>query len=120
MAALSLPGRRGAALALLALTVGGCSRSGRVDAAALVGKWRSSRLTAAPIHLRTNGDWEIRTEDGALLQYGIWELEGSRITWSYKRGGSIEHDVNEVLSVEPKRWTLRERDGTTTTFDRLD
>ena len=85
-----------------------------------VGKWKSSRLIT-PLYLYENGEWEIKKEDGAVLQYGVWQYKDKTILWSYKKEGSeIEHDQNTVLSVSSREFQLREEDRTTTIFKRLD
>lgn len=84
-----------------------------------VGKWQSDRAVT-PIHLAANGEWELRKDDGTLLQYGVWRYEGKQIIWSIKQGGRIIDDPNPVLSVTPAEFRLRERDGQTTVFKRLD
>jgi len=84
-----------------------------------IGKWKSSRLTTA-LHLYKNGEWEIRTEEGRVLQFGVWQLVGRRILWTIKMQGRIAHDENAVVSVGQRRFELRERDGAVTVFDRLD
>ena len=82
-----------------------------------VGKWRSSKLTT-PLYLFKNGDWEIKQDDGTVLQYGIWEYKNKKITWSYKIGSSIGRDVNPVLSVTPNEFKIIEGDKSTTSFTR--
>lgn len=97
----------------------GCTRHDDISAASFVGKWHSSRLTT-PLYLHDNGEWEIKTDDGAILQYGVWQYKDHRILWSYKTGATIGHDVNIVVSATPKRLQLEEADRTVTTFDRID
>lgn len=87
--------------------------------AQFIGKWKSSRL-ATPLHLHANGEWEIRAEDGPVLQYGVWQVQDRRLVWSVRLDGSLVHDPNEIVSVSPRRIELRERDGTLTQFERLD
>jgi hypothetical protein len=84
-----------------------------------IGKWKSSRL-ATPIHLYKNGEWEIRTEEDSVLQFGVWQLDGRRIVWSFKMEGAIKHDENAVVSVGQRRFELREQDGSVTVFERMD
>jgi hypothetical protein len=84
-----------------------------------VGKWKSTKLET-PVYLYGNGEWEIMTEGGAILQYGVWQYENNKIRWSYKINSQIEYDVNAVLSVTPREFQVKEKDGTTTTFSRLD
>ena len=96
----------------------GCER--KPVAAQFVGTWKSSRLST-PLRMQANGDWEIRTEDGTVLQYGVWQLHGQRLVWTIRqRDGKVEHDANAVVSVDKKGFVLRERDGSRTTFTRLD
>ena len=90
----------------------------RISERDFVGKWQSSRLVT-PLHLAANGEWEIRTGEGTVLQYGVWRYEDKKIVWTIKQGGRISDDVNAVLSVAPAEFRLRERDGSTTVFKRL-
>lgn len=83
-----------------------------------VGTWQSSR-TLTPLILSANGEWEIRTPEGSVLQYGIWRYERNRIIWTIKQGGGIATDINPVLSVSKDSFELREQDGSTTRFRRL-
>lgn len=91
----------------------------RISERDFVGKWQSSR-TLTPLHLAANGEWEIRKDDGTILQYGVWRYEGKQIIWSIKQGGRVIDDANPILSVTPAEFQLRERDGQTTVFKRLD
>ena len=84
-----------------------------------VGKWKSSRADT-PIRLYGNGEWEMQASDGSVLQYGIWQLVGKDILWSNRVHGHIQHDPNAVLSVSPREFKIRERNGGTTTFVRID
>ena len=67
-----------------------------------------------------NGEWEIRTEEDSVLQFGVWQLDGRRIVWSIKMEGRLDHEENAVVSVAQRRFELRERDGSVTVFERLD
>jgi hypothetical protein len=87
--------------------------------AQFVGKWKSSRL-ATPLHLRANGEWEIRNDDGPVLQYGVWQLHERRFVWSVRIDGALVHDPNDIVSVSQRRFELRERDGRLTQFERLE
>lgn len=110
-----LPAAIGAGL--LAIGLAACSRTSERD---FVGKWQSSR-TQTPIHMVSNGEWEIRTEEGTILQYGVWRYEDKKLIWSFKQdNGQILDDPNPVLSVGPKEFSVRERNGTTTVFKRVD
>ncbi len=84
-----------------------------------VGKWQSSR-TFTPLIIATNGEWEIRTAEGSVLQYGIWRLENDKIIWTIKQGGRITDDANPVLSASAREFRVREQDGSTTVFRRID
>ena len=104
------------ALALLALL---CACTAAVDEKNLVGKWRSSKL-ATPIFLYANGEWEIKTDDGGVLQYGVWKVKDRSITWSYKVGAQVGHDWDPIVSSAPREFRVKENDGSVTTFNRLD
>jgi|CXWL01.1.fsa_nt_gi hypothetical protein len=80
-----------------------------------VGEWHSTRSTM-PIYLYGNGDWEIKNDDGKVLQYGVWQYKNNAIIWSHKAGWQVEHDVNKVLSFTPVEFQLRESDNSITTF----
>lgn len=104
------------AATLLALTA--CSRPTLIDAKLFVGKWHSSRL-ATPLYLYANGEWEIRQDGGALLQYGVWEYKDQRLLWSYKLGKQIGHDATTVLAASPQEIRLQESDNSITIFTKL-
>jgi hypothetical protein len=84
-----------------------------------VGKWKSSKLET-PLYLYDNGEWEIKKNDGAILQYGVWRYEGKKIIWSFKAGSDIIHDVNPVLFFSSNEFQLKEKDGTITVFKKLE
>ncbi|MDO8991103.1 MAG: hypothetical protein Q7U91_15880 [Sideroxyarcus sp.] len=107
-----------AGVLLVVLVFTGCSRETATEKD-FAGKWKSSRLET-PVFLYENGEWEIKTDSGAVLQYGLWRYENKRITWTYKINSQIENDVNAVVSLTPQEFHVRERDGTTTIFFRLD
>lgn len=90
----------------------------RISEADFVGKWQSSR-TNTPIHMAANGEWEIRTEEGRVLQYGLWRYADKQLVWTYKQGSQFFDDANPVLSVEAASFKLRETNGTSTVFHRL-
>jgi len=83
-----------------------------------VGTWQSSR-TLTPLIIAANGEWEIKTVEGSVLQYGIWRFENNKIIWTIKQGSRINDDVNPVLSVGANEFQVRERDGSTTVFKRI-
>ncbi|MBB2484466.1 hypothetical protein H5407_04415 [Mitsuaria sp. WAJ17] len=92
----------------------------KLEPSQFVGRWKSSRLST-PLLMRDNGEWEIRSREDAVLQYGVWRLEGQRLVWTLRDAhGRVTHDANDILSVEPRRFVLAERDGGRTSFDRLD
>ncbi|OYT90437.1 MAG: hypothetical protein CFE43_18265 [Burkholderiales bacterium PBB3] len=125
-AARPLSTRVSVALRLLALValmsllapLTGCSGRKAPTAASFVGKWQSSKLDT-PVHLYSNGEWEIKKDDGSVLQYGVWEYKDGRIIWNYKMGSQIGRDVNIVQSVNATEFRLHE-DQAITTFKRLD
>lgn len=104
---------------MLVATLNGCSNPETFTENNFVGKWQSSKVTT-PVYLYENGEWEIKTDDGVVLQYGVWQYSDSKIMWSVKVNGQISHDTNAVLSVTPREFQLRERDKSTTTFSKLD
>ena len=101
-----------------ALIFHGCSVREAISEKNFVGKWKSSKLET-PIYLYANGEWEIKKDDGAVLQYGIWEFKNNKIIWSYKVDSYIVQDSNDVLSLTPQGFKVKESDRTTTTFNRL-
>ncbi len=84
-----------------------------------VGKWSSSR-SATPIHLYANGEWEIKADGGAAMQYGVWQIKGQQIIWSDIHRGDLEHDPDPVVYVKPNEFQVIEQDGSATTFTRLE
>ncbi|MFM9970169.1 MAG: hypothetical protein ACKVQK_17400 [Burkholderiales bacterium] len=84
-----------------------------------IGKWRSSKLTT-PIYLHANGSWEIKTDDGAVLQFGVWRIKDKSIVWTYKVDARVGHDGDPILSSTPREFSVRENDGAITTFVKLD
>lgn len=109
------PARIGLALLLCLAALAGCKRGNERD---FVGKWQSSRAVT-PIYLAANGEWEIRKDDGTVLQYGVWRYEDPRLIWSFKQGDRVIDDPTTVLSVERAAFQIRERDGATMLFRRL-
>lgn len=102
------------------LTLNACSKQGTtLPEQNFIGKWKSSKADTA-IVLYANGEWEVQSEGGGILQYGVWQLAGPNIMWSYKNGPRIEHDINRVLSTTPGEFKVQEQDRTTTTFIRLE
>jgi len=103
---------------LLGLGLAACGDRNKATHTTFVGKWKSSKLET-PLFLYDNGEWEIKKEDGGVLQYGIWEYRDGRITWIVKLGSEIHRDVNAVVSANDKEFRLKE--GTqVTVFNRLD
>jgi hypothetical protein len=90
----------------------------QVTEAAFTGKWQSSKLET-PTYLYPNGEWELKKDDGTILQYGVWRYEDKKIIWSFKAQDGFIHDPNPVLSFKPDEFKLKEKDGTTTIFTRL-
>lgn len=125
-------------------TLCGCSGRENITESSFVGKWKSSK-SEAPVYLYANGEWEIKPDDGAVLEYGIWKYEGNYITWTFIQSDKqvlqvlhdanpvlyaaptdiqskkqILHDVNPVISVTPREFRVQENDRTITTFKKLD
>lgn len=96
----------------------GCSKK-EIDARQIfIGKWQSSILVT-PLYLHENGEWEIKKDDGTVLQYGVWEYRNNKIFWTYKIRSQVSTDANEVLQVQPSSFQLRESDRTITSFKKL-
>ena len=104
--------------ACLLLTLPACSRQNQATPASFVGKWKSSKLTT-PLYMYDNGEWEIKDDEGGILQYGVWQYQDGKIIWSIKLNGRISHETDSVLSVTPNEFQLRESSGVTA-FSRLD
>lgn len=96
-----------------------CSGGKTFTEKSFVGKWKSSRAVT-PVYLYENGEWEIKSEEGVVLQYGVWQLKDRSLLWTFKFGPNIGHDLNPILSVTPREFKIRESDKSTTTFTRLD
>jgi hypothetical protein len=84
-----------------------------------VGTWKSSRVTT-PIRLYENDEWELMANDGEVMQYGVWQYFDNKIMWSYMVDEAMGHDTNPILSAAPREFKLRERDGSITTFSKVD
>lgn len=97
------------------LAVAGCTQP--ISGQEFVGEWTSSR-TLTPIHVVANGEWEIRADDGAVLQYGLWRYEHPRLIWTLRQAQRLQDDVTVVLSVQPDEFRLREANGEVTVFHR--
>ena len=108
-----------ASILLAACLLGGCQTQDTADKKMFIGKWQSSRL-ATPLYLYENNEWEIKQDDGAVLQYGIWEYKNKKIIWSHKIGNRLEYDINPVIMAEPGKFQVRENDQTITSFEKLD
>ncbi len=107
-------------LFVVAFAFYGCSSRETITEKNFVGKWQSSKLVT-PVYLYANGDWEIKLDDGAILQYGVWQYKDKKIIWSFKQIDShILHDVNPVLSATPQEFRVQENDRSITIFKRLD
>jgi hypothetical protein len=104
---------------LTAVFLSGCSNHEAFSKNDFIGKWQSSKIET-PLYLYANSDWEIKQDDGTIVQYGIWEYKDKNIIWSYKIGNQIGHDINPVLTVAPGKFQLRESDQTVTSFNKLD
>lgn len=114
----SMKSKAGVALLLAAACLLGACGHKSPPAREFVGVWTSSRTTT-PISMYDNGEWEIKSSDGHVMQYGVWQIVDDNIMWSYKDGGAISHDVNPILSAESNKFQVRERDNTVTTFTRV-
>lgn len=87
-----------------------CSRKPRYSTTDFIGQWHSSKALQ-PIVLYSNGEWELRNDDGKVQQYGIWELQGDYLVWIVKVNGRLERDANRVLSASPREFQLQEASG---------
>lgn len=103
---------------LLSLGLAACGDRNKATHTTFVGKWKSSKLET-PLFLYDNGEWEIKKEDGGVLQYGIWDYRDGRIKWTIKLGSEIMHEVNPVVSANDKEFQLKEG-KLVTVFTRLD
>lgn len=111
--------RRNAGALVGSLFIVGLAGCQRINEGNFVGKWQSARAVT-PIHLAANGEWEIRKDDGTILQYGVWRYEDKKLIWSIKQGSRVIDDPTLVLAVDRNEFRLREQDGATTIFRRLD
>lgn len=97
----------------------GCSKHETFFDKDFVGKWKSSRVST-PIYLYENGEWEFLSNEDNVMQYGVWQLTGNKIMWSVKVGDQMTHDLNDILSMTPREFKIRETDRSITTFSKLD
>jgi hypothetical protein len=107
----------GVLLLVLLLCAGACKKA--ESDIHMVGKWKSTRLTT-PIYLHANGEWEIKNDDGAVLQYGLWHVQDKKIIWSFKKGERMGREGDPILSAKQGEFKVREGDGSTTTFTQLE
>lgn len=110
------------ALALLLLmiaTLSGCSKRETYAEKDFVGKWKSSKVST-PIYLYENGEWELMSNEGEIMQYGVWQYFDNKIMWSYKIADQMGHDTNAIVSASPEEFRLRERDKSITIFSKLE
>jgi hypothetical protein len=116
----TISARHRRAVLVLAVTslLAACGAKNQASAAAFVGKWKSSKLTT-PLYLYPNGEWEIKTDEGGVLQFGLWEYQDGRLVWLFKSGARISRDVNPVIAVTDREFQLREG-SLVTVFNRLD
>lgn len=103
---------------MLLLSIFGCSGHDSYNEKTFVGKWKSSKIET-PVYLYDNGEWEIKTDEGGVLQYGLWELKNKKIIWKYKIGSNVGIDANWVLSATPVEFKIEEGDRSITTFKKL-
>lgn len=107
-------------LLVASLLLLGCSEQESTTVESFVGKWQQTKLVT-PIYLYANGEWEIKTDDGSILQYGVWQYKDKNLFWSFKQANSnILHEVTPVLSVTSQEFQIQESDMTVTTYKRLD
>lgn len=107
-----------AAILLLTALLGGCKAQNPLAEKDFVGKWKSSRAST-PIQMFENGEWELLSEDGGVMQYGVWQVFDNKIMWSYIDDDRFGHDTNPILAASASEFRLREADGSVTTFVRL-
>lgn len=105
-------------LAVLFLVLGACTRTNSLSEKNFVGNWHSSKSTTQ-IRLDENGEWELLSRDGKVIEYGVWQYFDNKLMWSMDNDGAVRHDVNPVIAADAKEFKLRERDGSVTTFARL-
>lgn len=98
-----------------------CGEQEKLSEASFIGKWRSSKI-AAPFHLHSNGEWEMKLGEDKVIEYGVWQLVGKNIMWSYKdqNRNKIMHDLDPIVALTPMSFKVRENDGAITTFTRLE
>lgn len=109
------------ALVSVLFSLGACSRTVTFSADSFVGVWKSSRSPDTPIAMYDNGEWEVKSVQGQVTQYGVWQIVGqNKIMWSYRNeSGHIVHEVNPVISVTPSEFKVQELDNSATTFIRI-
>lgn len=100
-----------------AVLVAGLAACQRIHERDFIGKWQSSRAVT-PIYLAANGEWEIRQDDGTVLQYGVWRYADRQLVWSIHQGTRIVDDPTAVQSMTRDQFKLQEQDGSTTVFRR--
>jgi hypothetical protein len=107
-----------AVLLVLMALLNACSKA-ELTEKDFVGTWRSTRSTT-PIRLLANGEWELTSNDGSTLQYGVWQYFDNKIMWSFILDDVMGHDTNPIVAASPREFKLRENDGSITTFSKLD
>lgn len=118
MSGLVRNGRRFLAVMLVLVTaLGGCTFKGEYSEKDFVGKWTSTKY-ASPIYLYENGEWEVISDTGGVTQYGVWQVTGNKIMWSFKLGGKVHHVREKIQTLSTQEFTLGEGNKVST-FKRI-
>ena len=106
---------------MLAVSVTLTAHTGAQDKR-FVGTWVSASATSLNVTtMRPDGQFHTEQFEGLELAgtvEGRWLVRGNTVAWIYVKPPAAGEDVNPIVSYAPDRFTLRETDGSQSTFFR--
>lgn len=93
--------------------IGSCSRKDdSYNARSFIGTWSSSQV--GKITLNCDGTWQV-----SKCNFGKWFLRNNNMVWTYSDNPGKE-DINPILRFKPDEFVLREMNGATTVFKKVE